>query len=47
MGRNRGECSPYARPSSDVEFSPDGKRLATASYDGKIRLWNLAKVLGK
>jgi WD40 repeat protein len=26
---------------SDVAFSPDGKRLATASFDGEARLWSL------
>jgi WD40 repeat protein len=28
-------------PVSSVSFSPDDKALATASYDGKVRLWNL------
>jgi WD40 repeat protein len=25
-----------------VAFSPDGKRLATACWDGRVRIWNLA-----
>ena len=25
-----------------VDFSPDGERLATASYDGVVRMWDLA-----
>lgn len=25
----------------DVSFSPDGKRIATAGYDNKVKLWNL------
>jgi WD40 repeat protein len=32
---------------SDVECSPDGKRLASASYDGTIMLWDPARVLGR
>ena len=26
---------------ADIEFSPDGHRLATASYDGTVRIWSV------
>jgi WD40 repeat protein len=32
---------------SDIEFSPDGRMLATASYDGTIKLWDVTRVLGR
>jgi WD40 repeat protein len=31
----------------DVEFSPDGRTLATASYDGTIKLWEMHRILGR
>jgi len=31
---------------SDVAFSRDGKMLASASYDGTIMLWNVARIVG-
>jgi WD40 repeat protein len=32
---------PHRRPVNDLEFSPDGKLVATASDDGTARVWNL------
>jgi WD40 repeat protein len=28
---------------SDIAFSPDGSKLATSCYDGKVRVWNVPK----
>jgi WD40 repeat protein len=32
---------PHRGPVVDVELAPDGNTLATASYDGNVRLWSL------
>ncbi|MEM6519862.1 MAG: AAA-like domain-containing protein, partial [Cyanobacteria bacterium P01_C01_bin.70] len=34
-------------PVSDVAFSPDGNRIASSGFDGKIRIWNLQGNLDK
>ncbi len=28
----------------DAEFSPDGREVVTASYDGKARVWDLSQL---
>ena len=32
-------------PFQVLEFAPDGKTLATGSTDGKVLLWDVAKLL--
>ena len=29
----------------DCEFSPDGKRLATSGFDGKVKVWDVQELL--
>ncbi len=39
-GKKRHELEGHEREVSSLSFHPDGKTLASASYDGLIRLWN-------
>jgi WD40 repeat protein len=46
-GRHLATLSRHWGAVSDVEFSPDGRTLATASYDGTIKLWEVRRILGR
>ncbi len=41
-GRIKATLSGHAGPVTEVEWSPDGKRLASSSYDSTVRVWDAA-----
>ncbi|MBE9225183.1 WD40 repeat domain-containing protein [Phormidium sp. LEGE 05292] len=42
QGRERNSLVGHSNSVNSVSFSPDGKTLASGSFDGTIKLWNLA-----
>jgi WD40 repeat protein len=41
QGRERNRLEGHSQPVDSVSISPDGKTLASGSWDNTIKLWNL------